>query len=174
MKKRTVLFVAVATLLSSVLFAQRQMSPGNIKEVTIEKFSSLVVRNDVTIMLIEDRNHDSVRIEGNKKFLESVKVFQVGKTLIVSGKGHKRLKKEGIIYIPVRNLQNIQVNAAAKIISYNTLQSPVLNLLINGACTVDIVVNGRLNIRESDGYDFSYTRVPNNTNTLSERTPLEK
>ena len=166
MKKRTVFFIAVATLLSSMLFGQKGASPKMTKKLAIDQFTSLVVRNEVTIMLIEDSNSDSVRIDGDNGFLESVKVFQIGKTLIVTGKDHRRLKKKGIIYIPVRNLQNMQVNAAAKIISYNTLQSPVLNLLINGSCTVDIVLNGRLNIRESDGYDFTYTRVPNNTNTL--------
>jgi hypothetical protein len=164
--KRITASVIIPMFLFLNLFGQKIFSQQIAKKVAIGDFSSLVVRNDVTIMLIEDKDRDSVRIEGDSRFLENIKVFQLGRTVIVSGNDKKRPRKKGIVYIPVHNLQNIQVNAAARIVSFNTLQSPVLNLLINGACTVDIVLNGRLNIRESDGYDFTYTRIFNNTNIL--------
>lgn len=157
--KKTIAPVTITLFLILNVLGQKIFSQQISKKVAIGDFSSLVIRNDVTVVLIEDIARDSVRIEGDSRFLEKVKVFQLGKTLIVSGRDQKR--RRGIIYIPVHNLENIQVNAAARIVSSNTLQSPVLNLLINGTCKVDIVLNGRLNIRESDGYDFTYTRVFN-------------
>ena len=147
------------------VFGQKNPSKAVTKKVAIGNFSSLVVRSGVTIMLIEDDRNDSVRLQGDEKFVEDIKVFQLGKTLIVAGKDRLNLKKKGVVYIPVRSLQDLQINASAKIISYNTLQSPALNLLINGECTVDIIVNGKLNIRESEGYEFTYTRVYENSQT---------
>lgn len=160
--KKTIAPVTLTLFLFLNVLGQKILSQQITKRVAVDNFSSLVIRNDVTVVLIEEIARDSVRIEGDGRFLEKVKVFQLGKTLIVSGRDQKR--RRGIIYIPVHNLQNIQVSAAARIVSSNTLQSPVLNLLINGTCTVDIVLNGRLNIRESDEYDFTYTRVFNNSN----------
>ena len=161
------LLILLPALSLSVAFGQQNSTWKVSKKVSIDGFSSLVVRNSVTVMLIEDEGSDSVRIDGDERFIEDVKVFQIGKTLIVSGKDYNGLKKKGTIYIPVRSLTDLQVNSSAKIISYNTLQSPVLNLLINGTCTVDIVLNGKLNIRETEGYDFTYQRVfRNNPSSL--------
>lgn len=158
MKKIVSLFLFVV-LSASVMNAQQNSTWDRSKRIPVNPFHSLIVKNSVTVMLIEDNGSDSVRIEGDKKFIDDVKVFQIGKSLIISGKDHNRLKKKGTIYIPVRGLKDLQVNSSAKIISYNTLQSPVLNLVINGTCTVDLLLNGKLNIRESEGYDFTYNRV---------------
>ena len=163
--KKILLFVIVVLSVSGVS-GQQNSTRETSRKIEVGTFSSLVVRNSVTIMLIQDEGGDSIRIEGDQKFVEDVKVFQIGRTLIVSGKDYNSLKKRGTIYIPVRSLRDLQVNSSARIISYNTLQSPVLNLLINGSCTVDIVLNGKLNIRESEGYDFTYHRVYRN-NPLS-------
>ena len=86
-------------------------------------------------------------------------IIQAGKELTVRSKSFKDQKKKGIIYIPVRLLQNIEISAAAKVISYNILQSPVLNILINGDCVIDLMLKGRLNIREAEGYNFTYHRI---------------
>lgn len=110
-------------------------------------------------MLIEVPSEDSVRIEGSKKFIEKVMIIQAGKELTVRSKSFTDQKKKGIIYIPVRLLQNMEISAAAKVISYNILQSPVLNILINGDCVIDLMLKGRLNIRETEGYDFTYHRI---------------
>jgi len=53
----------------------------------------------------------------------------------------------------------MEINAAAKLILYNVLQSPVLNVLTNGDCAIDLVLKGRLNIREAEGYDFTFHRI---------------
>jgi hypothetical protein len=66
---------------------------------------------------------------------------------------------KGIIYIPVHPLQNMGINAVAKIISYNVRQSPVINVLINSDCAIDLVLKRRLNIREAEGYDFAFHRT---------------
>jgi hypothetical protein len=158
MRKKIFLFILLITITGSV-FSQENSSKIFVKKIAVENFNGLIIRGNITIMLIEDPSEDSVRIEGSKKLIEKVMIIQAGKELIVRSKSVLDLKRKGIIYIPVRLLQNIEINSSAKVISYNTLQSPVLNILINGDCVIDLMLKGRLNIREAEGYNFTYHRI---------------
>jgi len=158
MKKKIFLFILLITITGS-LFSQDNSSKTLIRKIPVESFNRLVIRSNITVVLTEDPSEDSVRIEGSKKFIEKVMIIQAGKELIVRSKSFKDQKKKGIIYIPVRLLQNIEISAAAKVISYTILQSPVLNVLINGDCVIDLMLRGRLNIREAEGYNFTYHRI---------------
>ena len=141
------------------VFSQGNSSETFVKKIAVENFNRLIIKSNITVMLIEVPSEDSVRIEGSKKFIEKVMIIQAGKELTARSKSFKDQKKKGIIYIPVRLLQNMEINAAAKVISYNILQSPVLNILINGDCVIDLMLKGRLNIREAEGYNFTYHRI---------------
>ena len=145
--------------MAGLVFSQNNSSDTFIKKTAVESFNRLIIRSNITVMLIEVPSEDSVRIEGSKKFIEKVMILQAGKELTVRSKSLKDQKKKGIIYIPVRLLQNMEISAAAKVISYNILQSPVLNVLINGDCVIDLMLKGRLNIREAEGYSFTYHRI---------------
>ncbi|HEV8274015.1 MAG TPA: DUF2807 domain-containing protein [Chitinophagaceae bacterium] len=158
MKKKFFLFILLITVTGSV-FCQENSLQTFVKKIAVENFERLIIRSDMTVMLIEDSSEDSVRVEGSKKFIEKVMIIQAGKELIVRSQSFKDQKKKGIIYIPVRSLQNLEINAAAKVISYNILQSPVLNILINGDCVIDLMLKGRLNIREAEGYNSTYHRI---------------
>jgi len=145
--------------MAGLVFSQNNSSDTFIKKTAVESFNRLIIRSNITVMLIEVPSEDSVRIEGSKKFIEKVMILQASKELTVRSKSLKDQKKKGIIYIPVRLLQNMEISAAAKVISYNILQSPVLNVLINGDCVIDLMLKGRLNIREAEGYSFTYHRI---------------
>ena len=158
MKKKILLFILLITT-TAYVFSQENLAKTFVKKIPVESFNRLIIKSNITVMLIEDPSEDSVRIEGSKKFIEKVMIIQAGKELTVRSKSFKDQKKKGIIYIPVRLLQNIEISAAAKVISYNILQSPVLNILINGDCVIDLMLKGRLNIREAEGYNFTYHRI---------------
>jgi len=158
MKKKFFLFILLITIAGSA-FSQENSSGTFVKKTAVENFNRLIIKSNITVMLIEVPSEDSVRIEGSKKFIEKVMIIQAGKELTVRSKSFTDQKKKGIIYIPVRLLQNMEISAAAKVISYNILQSPVLNILINGDCVIDLMLKGRLNIREAEGYDFTYHRI---------------
>ena len=147
------------------LVSQENSSPASITKIAVTAFNKLIFRSDITIMLIEDAAEDSVRIEGSQEFIDKIIILQTDKELVVRTKSFKDVKEKGIVYIPVNSLENIEVNADAKVVSDNTLQSPVLTILINGDCTVDIALKGKLNIRESEEYDFTYRRVYENKKT---------
>jgi hypothetical protein len=158
MKKKIFLFILLAIMITS-LFSQKSSSETFVKKAAVENFNRLIIKSNITVMLIEDPSEDSIRIEGSKKFIEKVLIIQAGKELTVRSKSFKDQKKKGIIYIPVRLLQNMEIGADAKVTSYNVLQSPVLNILINGDCIIDLMLKGRLNIREAEGYNFTYHRI---------------
>lgn len=158
MKKKICLFILLITMAGSV-FSQKNSSKTFVKKTAVESFNRLIIKSNITVMLIEAPPEDSVRIEGSKKFIEKIMIIQAGNELIVRSKSFTEQKKKGIIYIPVRLLQNMEISAAAKVVSYNILQSPVLNILINGDCVIDLMLKGRLNIREAEGYDFTYHRI---------------
>lgn len=141
------------------VFSQKNSSKTFVKKTAVESFNRLIIKSNITVMLIEAPPEDSIRIEGSKKFIEKIMIIQAGNELIVRSKSFTEQKKKGIIYIPVRLLQNMEISAAAKVVSYNILQSPVLNILINGDCVIDLMLKGRLNIREAEGYDFTYHRI---------------
>jgi hypothetical protein len=156
--KKIFLFILLSIMITSV-FSQENSSETFVKKTAVESFNRLIIKSNITVMLMEVPSEDSIRIEGSKKFIEKVMIIQAGKELTVRLKSFKDQRKKGIIYIPVRLLQNMEISAAAKVISYNTLQSPVLNILINGDCVIDLMLKGRLNIREAEGYNFTYHRI---------------
>ena len=158
MKKKIFLFILLITM-SGLVFSQNNSSETFVKKIAVESFNRLIIRSNITVMLIEVPSDDSIRVEGSKKFIEKVMMIQAGKELTVRSKSFTDQKKKGIVYIPVRLLQSMEITAAAKVISYNILQSPVLNILISGDCVIDLMLNGRMNIREAEGYNFTYHRI---------------
>jgi hypothetical protein len=167
MKKKILSFVLSMTIFVGPLVSQENSSPASIKKIAVTAFSKLIIRSDITIMLIEDAAGDSVRIEGSQEFIDKIMILQADKELVVRTRSFKDMKEKGIVYIPVNSLENIEINADAKVVSYNTLHAAVLNILINGDCTVDIALKGKLNIRDSEEYDFTYRRVYENRKTTT-------
>lgn len=165
MKNKIVLFVLLTMCLTLPAHFQQANGQVNEKKTGLTPFNRLIVKSNVRVVLIEDEKVDSARIEGTKKFLESVMIIQAGEDLIVRAKSFKDLKKKGTVYIPVHKLKDIEVNSDAKIISFTMIRSPELNVLINGNCVVSLVLKGKLNIIEADGFNASFRRVYHQTNT---------
>ena len=135
------------------------------KNIAVDSFTKLIVKSKLRIVLVESDQLDSIRIEGNNNFVDKVFVAQSRDKLLVRSIGFKDLKKEGTIYIPVRSLQSIEVLDDAKIISFSIINSPILDLLIQGDCTVSIILKGKLNIIKGEDYTYSFRRITKNSNT---------
>jgi hypothetical protein len=97
MKKKIFLFILLAIMITS-LFSQKSSSETFVKKAAVENFNRLIIKSNITVMLIEDPSEDSIRIEGSKKFIEKVLIIQAGKELTVRSKSFKDQKKKGIIY----------------------------------------------------------------------------
>ena len=162
MKQRIVALILVALLAVVYQKVNGQVFQG---KTEIGSFSRLIVKSNLKVVLVESDIVDTVRIEGSKNFLESIMILQSGEELIVRSKSFRDMKKDGTIYIPVRDLKHLEVNSDAKIISYTIIKSPELNVVVNGDCVVSLVLNGKLNIHEADGYKASFRRVYHQSNT---------
>lgn len=159
MKRKILPLFILTQLFFSTSFSQSDSLPVLVKKPGVSSFSRLIVKSNVKIVLFQNDSVDTARIEGSEKFLENVFIIQTGDELVVNAKTFKDLKKEGAVYIPVKSLQHIGIYADAKIISYTTIRSPELNILINGNCIVSLVLKGKLNISNAEGYNWSFRRV---------------
>jgi hypothetical protein len=158
-------FALLIIVFSSFLLSFVANGQTSEKKIALSPFSRIIVKSNLRIVLVENDKIDSARIEGSKKFLETVMILQSGEELIIRAKSFKDLKKEGTIYVPVHNLQYLEVNSDAKIISYTTINSPQLYVLINGDCILSIVLNGKLSIHKADGFEYAFHRVNYQSNT---------
>jgi len=158
-------FVLLVIILSSFLLPLGINGQTKEKKIALSPYSRIIVKSNLRVVLIENEKFDSARIEGSKKFLETVMILQSGEDLIIRAKSFKDLKKEGTIYVPVHDLRSLEVNSDAKVISYNAINSPQLNVLINGDCIVSLVVNGKLNINKAEGFEYVFHRVNYQSNT---------
>jgi len=161
-------FSLLAILLASFFYgAFSQTSSGSLveKNIGLSSFDHLIVKSNIRVVLFESEGIDSARIEGTKDFTGKIIIVQSGSSLVIRANSFKDLRKEGTVYIPVRLLRSIEVYDDAKIISYSIITSPQLDLLIEGSCTVSIILKGKLNIVRGEGYDYSFRRVAENSNT---------
>ncbi|HEY5968456.1 MAG TPA: hypothetical protein VIU35_10780, partial [Chitinophagaceae bacterium] len=75
MKKKIFLFILLITM-AGLVFSQKNSSETFVKKTAVESFNRLIIRSNITVMLIEVPSEDSIRIEGSKKFIEKVMIIQ--------------------------------------------------------------------------------------------------
>ena len=151
-KKMSIVVVLMITLFSTA-FSQKPQ-PDVVKKIRLDAFSKINIKEGLTVILIEDENEDSVRIEGTAQFVKKIVLRQNGNELEIIANSFKNLKKEGAIYIPVRSFIQIEINADANLVSASTLKLQMLDILVNGDCTVNLATNGKVNISETEGFSF--------------------
>ena len=152
--KRTIL-AALALALGTTSFAAPTKEPLLSKEVKTTGFTDLVVNADVTIVLLND-DSKTVRMEGDETFMKAISVTQKGGRLIIRGASQHNYKKNGVIYVPARMLDFMEVNSEAFIKSLTTLNGPDLDVVINGKCKLVIATLGYINFIGTTLYDVEY------------------
>lgn len=165
MKNKIAVLAILITCLPFSALCQNVKGQVNEEKIRLDPFNRLVVKSKLKVVLVESDKPDTVRIEGSKKFLESIMILQSGEDLIVRSKSFKDQKKDGTVYIPVHNLRYLEINSDAKIISYTAIRSPELNVLVNADCVVSLVLKGKLNIQATEGYKSAFRRVNHQSNT---------
>ena len=165
MKRKFNLFILLITVFVVSASSQSDHPIFKEKNIAVDSFTRLIIKSKLRIVLVESDQLDSIRIEGANDFADKVFVTQFGTKLIVRATSFKDLKRDGTIYIPVRSLQSIEVLNDAKILSFSIINSPMLDLLIQGDCTVSIILKGKLNIVKGEDYTYSFRRITENSNT---------
>lgn len=127
----------------------RQASPFQ------EPVTALIVNAGVSVVLVNDPAKQP-DLAGDSIFMSQVSVDHRGGSLVIHALRKKDYRDRGTVYIPAGKLQHIIINNCSKISSTGILQIPLLKLSINGACDVNIRVNGKVELNGNDSYEIDY------------------
>jgi len=122
-----------------------------------QRITTLIINVPVTVVLVDN---DQVRPEivGKNSLTQLVTLEQSGDTLVIGSVKNRNLVNAGVIYIPASSLENIRINSDAIVRSFQTLQIPRLNVVVNGACYVQVANVGELNMIETEKYILEQSR----------------
>jgi hypothetical protein len=160
MKKTILLLFAAVCTLSLSSFA-RNTQPREVEKIikTDTYFTGLTVSDDVTVVLTNEIS-DQIRITGEEDEVAEAYAFTEDSRLYVGGKSGWR-KSSVTIYVPAQLLSQLEVAGTGLVKSASVLSNNRLDVLISGACKVDIRSKGKINISNSSEYDFMYVKKGN-------------
>lgn len=138
-----------------------------LKELKIRTFQDIVIDANVVVILMEDAGN-TLRMEGEPGFLNYVTVKEQGGKLKIFSPT-KGPKVKGYILVPVKKLKTLRLGNNAIVRSSTELDTPQLDVELNGTCNVRLVTNGVINLIENEDMEFNYHK-----NTIHNiiRTPL--
>ena len=138
-----------------------------LKELKIRTFQDVVIDANVVVILAEEAGN-TLRMEGEPGFLNYVTVKELGGKLRISSPT-KGPKVKGYIWVPVKKLKTLRLGNNAIVRSSTELDTPQLDIELNGTCNVRLVTNGIINLIENEDMEFNYQK---NTIHNIMRTPL--
>lgn len=121
-----------------------------------QKFNSIVVSGDISIVLMED-DASVVSVQGKEKLVDQACMEIKDGVLYVRGKKGPWRNKT-VVYIPVQQLRKITVTGASEIASMGVLNSDRLHIRIEGSCKVSVKNKGIVTVDNDADYEFSYDK----------------
>jgi hypothetical protein len=154
MKKAIVLSVALlfATILNYSFAGQADKTPA-----PQDKITTLVINATVTVILV-DNEKAQLEVTGRSLLSELVTFDHNSDTLVIGSTKKRDLTEAGVIYVPAAQLRNIRINSGATVRSLYVLNIPRLDVVINGACYLQVSNIGELNLIETDKYAIDASR----------------
>lgn len=150
--KKTILFsIILQWMIISPSFASN--NPGEDKNP--QAIKSVEINADVAVVLGLFGSTQAFA-DGSADFMEQIIITHTGSHLVISSVKNRNLKNKGVIYISAESLADIRINSDAYVQSSGALESPALNILVNGACQIMIANKGELNLVPSSYYNFEY------------------
>ena len=125
------------------------------------QFNSIVAKGNIEVVLVYDESQ-TIRIEGNEKFVNALHLQVEDNVLKLSGlKGSA--KERTIVYVPVRELNNVRLKGGCNLSSQGRLESKRLHIRIEGLSVVNVKNLGDVIIDSDDQYQFNYQKVERST-----------
>ena len=128
----------------------------NSREITILPFDKLSVSANITVILYESANINTVVVKGKESHARNIAVLQKDSRLLITSNSNDDLKEKITVYVPVNKLKSLDVSNDAVIRSQTILDCPNLDVATEGLCEIHIIVNGNVNVKE--GGNYSYVR----------------
>lgn len=151
----------VALVLIAVIGVQAQVTK---KTLELPEFKSIYVNSNYTVYL-KQTNKQEVTVEALTEIYELTTISVENGVLLINVERKPENNNKSIwakiddiklnptmkIYISVKNISELQVNGAGKIISENSLAATTLNLSIGGSGSMDLDIKGEVVKAEVSG-----------------------
>jgi hypothetical protein len=120
------------------------------------QFTTIVAKGNIEVILVPDVSQ-TIRIEGNEKFVNALYLQVENNVLTLSGlKGSS--KNRTIVYVPVRKLKKVTLKGGSNLSSKGRLESKRLYIRIEGMSFVNVKNLGDIIIDSDDHYQFNYEK----------------
>ncbi|MBL0064228.1 MAG: DUF2807 domain-containing protein [Bacteroidetes bacterium] len=139
-------------------------TPGN--------FYGLVVNTNANVILSQG-NETSLRVEGDRRLINSIHTEVLNGALIISGTNNRPVT----IYVTIEDINLIEINGSGKVFASQPLNSDMLLLKVNGngsikldvrALALGMIVKGSGKIIASGSVGESFVRVFGKGNVYSQ------
>jgi hypothetical protein len=155
--KKTIILSLVLLLTTILNYSSATTTPKTLAKVEPSPITTLIIDANVTVVLV-DNYRANLEVTGLSSLRDIVTFKEMGDTLVIGTTKNRNVRQAGAIYVPASQLKNIRINSEARVISLYTLQVPKLDVVINGACTVDIASIGEVNMTGTPLYTVDQTR----------------
>jgi len=154
MKKRIFSLFALLFSMISICFALPvDKNPPMITISLDQSFTGLVVDDNITVVLT-NKTGSEITVSGDRS--------QVKKLRAVVKKGYLNIWQPGgdkgemlTVYVPAMLLRHIIVNGGSQISTASTLDNNGLEVIVNGACKLDLRSKGTIDVNGSSDYEFT-------------------
>lgn len=150
-------FTLIITGLFTVttVLANSNTEPPPIR-INLEKHFSLLEINDHISVVLTNGTGKEISVGGETsktaKIRASVKKGRLSLWLAGSDKGERI-----IVYVPARFLKQVVINGDSKVRTAALLDNEELDVVVNGACQLELRSKGRINVSGTNEYEFRYS-----------------
>ena len=151
MKKQILVTLILMISVFTTAFAEKNTSslaPTSKKISVKEEVTKIIVEGNVDVVLFENEGA-AIYMFGDTKettIKESNGVLTVRST--------KKRGEKTLVYIPVKNIREIEAKGYAKVSSGSPLNTDELTVYVNGDCNIDLKVTGKINLVEGDSTEM--------------------
>lgn len=107
-------------------------------------YHSIVVEDDIDLVLTES-DLAGITVVANDKVKNDVRFKIVDGVLHINSTG-KSLRNKAIVYVPVSNLEKLEINGQSRVTSSGILNSPLLKVIIRGEAAINLRSNGDVQV----------------------------
>lgn len=167
--KKILAFVASLLLTGAIaqINNEKPTQELNSNSVVQTPFTAVVVNADIELVLTQSGNGLS-EITGNKKNLDQVYFFVKKGTLYIETNNSTTINHP-VIHLSVRQLENLEVNANAKIRSKGLLESRNLSVNVNSEAYFDLKSTGSIYFDAAADIQLHFHHGQNGQNKIKMR-----
>jgi len=150
MKKQILVTLVLMISVFTTAFAEKNSSSTNCsrKIFVDDQIKKIVVEGSVDVVLFED-NGSAIYMFGNTGTTSVTE-----KNGVLTVKNTQKTGEKTLVYVPVTDIREIEVNDNAKVSSAGPLISGSLTVYVNGNCNVDLKSTGNVTLVEGESTEM--------------------